>query len=365
MVGVLIRMRLWLLRHTLRGHTRAVMFVSGGAVVLAVAGIGVLVVSTDPAVLLPSSWAAAAVEALVVTARGGWVPVVGALAGATVLVVLLGRRMTTAPSARSRNTRAKAGTGRFLAGLPAGPVGAVAAKEIRTWWRDARRRSALLPSLLVGLALPVMPILAGRTDGLGDIGMMPYAGAVVAAFACLSSGNPYGLDGAALRHTLVMPAAIRADVRGRQLAWLLLVGPVVLLAAGALPAMTRRPDTYPCVLGLVAALLGGGSGLVVLFSVRATFPAPGRRAGSSTTEGVPGRGTGLSQVGMALALALLALPEVGLTLLGRVTGSMPVQWLAVPVGLGIGVLVWWWGGRLAVDRLAERGPELVDTVRTG
>lgn len=44
-------------------------------------------------------------------------------------------------------------------------------------------------------------------------------------FAC----NLYGFDGSALWLTLVTPGAERIDVRGRQLAWLIAIGPVAIL----------------------------------------------------------------------------------------------------------------------------------------
>ena len=128
--------------------------------------------------------------------------------------------------------------------LPATPAGAVIGKELRTWARDARRRMAVLSTVLVGVLITVGPLLGG------DGGPSVFGGLAMVAFGCLLAGNLYGMDGSALWHTLVVPGAERADVRGRQVAWLLVVGPVALVLALVLPAFSD-PGTYPWVLGLV------------------------------------------------------------------------------------------------------------------
>ena len=195
----------------------------------------------------------------------------------------------------------------------------------------------------------------------GDTGSLPFAPVVVVMFACLLAGNLYGMDGSALWHTLVAPGAERADVRGRQLAWLLVVGPVALVLALVLPAVSD-PRTYPWVLGLAPALLGGGAGLIVLLSVYAAYPMPDQRASPFASGGSPGLLRTLLQVGISLLLALVALPVVAVVVAGELAEVPAVTWLGVPVGIGLGVLTFWWWGALAARRLAARGPELLGQV---
>lgn len=299
----------------------------------------------------PSGWGTVAVTS-------SWPVALACVAGLVVVdVVLLAVwgvllvRRTTRVAATASAVRQRS----FGGLLPATPVGAVVGKELRTWARDARRRVAMLSTVLVGVVISVGPMLSG------DGGPSPFGGLALVAFGCLMAGNLYGMDGSALWHTLVAPGAERVDVRGRQLAWLLVVGPVALALAVVLPAVSE-PGTYPWVLGLAPALLGGGAGLTVLLSVYAGYPMPDQRASPFASGGSPGLLRTLLQLGISLLLAVAALPVVAVVVAGEVTGVPAVSWLGVPVGIGLGVLTFWWWGALAARRLASRGPELLGQV---
>ena len=304
---------------------------------------------------LPSGWGSVAVDA---AARGEWLLALGCVAGLLVVVAgllvawgaLLVRRTTrVAVNAGPTERRTRAGLGHRL---PATPIGAVAGKELRTWGRDARRRVSLLSMLILGVVIAVLPALSGD-----DTSSLPFAGLVVVTMGCLLAGNLYGMDGSALWHTLVVPGAEAVDVRGRQLAWLLIVGPVTLVLAIVLPGLTN-PATYPWVLGLAPALLGGGAGLVVVLSVFAGYPMPDQKANPFAAGGNAGLARVLQQIGIALLLVVVALPEIAIAWVL----PTPLSWLALPVGVGMGVLCWWWWGGLAQRRLAARGPELLAEV---
>jgi ABC-2 type transport system permease protein len=239
--------------------------------------------------------------------------------------------------------------------LPATPVGAVVGKELRTWTRDPRRRVALLSTVLVSAIFAAGPALYGSG------GPSPYAAVTLAAFGCLLAGNLYGLDGSGLWHTLVVPGAERADVRGRQVAWLLLVGPVALVLALVLPGVSD-PGAYPWVLALAPALLGGGAGLVVLLSVFAAYPMPSSQASPFAAGRNPGLLRMLQQLGITLLLAVVALPPAAVVFVGSRGGMPVVSWLGVPVGIAVGGVLFWWWGALAGRRLVSRGPEVLAEV---
>lgn len=306
---------------------------------------------------LPSGWGTVAVDA---AGRGDWAFVLGGVAGLAVLVtgllaawgVLLVRRSTrVAVNAGPARRRAGSGIGTRL---PATRIGAVAGKELRTWMRDARRRVALLSMLIVGMVVGVLPALSE-----GDTDSLPFVAFVVVMMGCLLAGNLYGMDGSALWHTLVVPGAEAADVRGRQLAWLLIVGPVTLVLALVVPGLTD-PEAYPWVLATAPALLGGGAGLVVVLSVFTAYPLPDQRANPFAAGGSPGVVRVLKQFGIVMLLVVVALPEGAVVWLGSAVPAM--RWLAPPLGIGVGVLCWWWFGRLAYRRLTDRGPEVLADV---
>lgn len=321
---------------------------------------------------LPSGWGPVAIRA---AADSRWGPVALLAAGMVVLLgvllvlysALLVRRTTRVAHSGQGSAQVGRAGGEARRGLlPATPVGAVAAKEVRTWWRDARRRVALVSTVIVGVVIAVVPAVSGlSSNGQSSTTSLPYVALIVAAFACMQAGNLYGFDGSALWQTLLTPGGERADVRGRQLAWLLIVAPVVVALAVIVPGVAGRSAAYPWVLGLAPALLGAGAGLIVLLSVFAAYPLPDQRKNTNpfASGGRPGCGRALLQLGMALLLVVAALPSAVLLLAGTLTEVDLLRWLATPVGVAVGAVLCWWWGRLAYQRLREQGPELFDLVR--
>ncbi|WP_157247782.1 hypothetical protein [Nonomuraea typhae] len=271
-------------------------------------------------------WALAALAVLVALLLGAWAALLNRRAGA-VRPSTRGRRPFTAASAR----------------------GAIVAKELRTWSRDLVRSHQTTFALSYAICFAASPLL------LGWNGLLPYAGPIFVVMAAAMAANLYGTDGTALWLTLMTPGA--GDVRGRQLAWFAAQAPVAIVVTVAFTAITGGP--WPLALALLAALLGGGAGLVPLISVYALVPGtdPHRRAGNPlrTSEDDSGL-TGLAY----LMLALVALTGVPAALIAFWYG-----WAGLAVGMLTGALCYWGLGRLAARRLRARGPELLDIMRTG
>ncbi|MBB4689371.1 hypothetical protein [Amycolatopsis jiangsuensis] len=315
--------------------------------------------------VLPSGWGTVAVRA---AGDGSWGTVGGLFAAmAAVLVVLVAAwgalltRQVTTPSFRGASrTRVKSEGARVRRGLlPPTPVGAVARKELHTWWRDARRRVALLSTVLIGVVITIAPTLSG-----GKSFLLPYFGVAMVFFACLQAGNLYGMDGSALWHTLVVPGAERADVRGRQLAWLVLVAPLALVLTAVLPGALGHAGAYPWLFGLLPALLGAGAGMLMLQSVFLAFPLPDQRRGGSpwSSGGRPGCTRVLLMFAAMVLLIVGALPVLALCVAGQLADLPFLQWLGVPAGIATGLALAWWWGAIAQRRLATHGPELLATV---
>ena len=77
--------------------------------------------------------------------------------------------------------------------------------------------------------------------------------------------------------TLLIPGSERADVRGRQLAWLALFAPMTLLLTAAGMAAGGRPDLWPGALAATSALLGGGAGPPPAVAIARPAPGPAPR----------------------------------------------------------------------------------------
>jgi ABC-2 type transport system permease protein len=325
--------------------------------------------------VLPSGWGAVAVAA---ADRSDWPVVLAALTGlaalsalllgawARLLPVTMRRSGGRAPRAARRRT-APSAAGRPTAWerlLPAGPTGAVVAKELRAWRRDPGRSLLLLLALLIsGLNLAVPAVAFDLPGGL------PWVGLAAALIVVMGAANLYGDDGTALWLTRMVPGVEGADVRGRQAAWLLVVTPVMVALTVSLTAVSGQGWAWPWVLATLPAMLGAAAGLGVLLSV--TRPVrqkdPNRRTGPFDTGDDPNAaGALIGQQYLLLVLAALAaVPAATLVLLGGLGGQPLLQAAGVVVGAATGVLLSWWGGRVAARRLTDRGAELMDLLHLG
>jgi ABC-2 type transport system permease protein len=320
--------------------------------------------------ILPSGWppvAAAAAD------RSDWLVVAAALLGLAGLsgllllawAALLQRNMRKGggPAARVGRRAARHPAGRFGL-LPASPTGAVVGKELRTWRRDAERTQILLLALLVSVLNVGVPALAW-----GARSLLPWVGLAAAVLASLRAGNAYGDDGTALWLTRMMPGTERADVRGRQAAWLLAVAPVMVVLTVALTALGGQVWGWPLAGAALPAVLAGTAGVGILVSV--AWPIrqkdPNRRTSPfdpSDDPNASGAAVGRGYLMMGL-VALTAVPGAALVLLGVARHQQAPQWAGVLAGLAVGALLYWWGGTVASRRLASRGAELMDLLRLG
>jgi len=304
-------------------------------------------VIADKLRLAPSGWPVVAIEA---AGRGDWALVVAAVAGLVALIaaalagwaLLLHRPVpqTVIRGARWRGWR------------PPTPLAAVLGKELRTWRRDMIRIHFLSFSLVYALTYTLLPLLINVTDYL------PMTGVFFAVLAVGSSAHLHSSDGTALWQTLLAPGAQRADIRGRQRAWLLVVAPpaIALTVVGLI--WHGRADMVPWAAGLLPLVLGGGVGLLILISVLMPMRIvdPHLRGNNPGSDGAGTAGI----VWLALlALTVLASPVLALLITGTVRHSELLRWSSVPVSVLLGILLAWGFGQLAITRLTRRGPELL------
>jgi ABC-2 type transport system permease protein len=325
--------------------------------------------------VLPSGWGAVAVAA---ADRSDWLLVAAALAGLAVLsglllaawAGLLSRTMRRPTGRAPRAARGPVPRG-VAAGppapwrlLPATPTGAVVGKELLVWRRDSGRTLLLLMALLIsGLNLAV-PAVAFSVPAL-----LPFFGLGVALIVSTGAANVYGEEGTALWLTRMLPGTEEADARGRQAAWLLAVAPALVVLAVVPTALSGQGWAWPWVLATLAAMLGATPGLMVWLSVASPVPEkdPHRRSGPYDTGDDPSTSSALAGHGylMLLLVVLAAAPCATLVVLGGLWQRPALQAAGVLVGIATGGLLYWWGGRVAARRLADRGAELMDLFRLG
>ncbi len=308
---------------------------------------------------LPSSWGLVAVQA---ADRSDWLLAAGSLAGlAAVVGVLLmawSRILGSPRTARVVIRGSRAGEPRTAPRLPAGGTGAVVIKELRAWWRDPVRWELFSVAPAWALITALLPLAFGETA------LLPWAAPATALMAAAVFANSYGRDGTALWLILLTPGAERQDVRGRQWAWLAVFAPATVLMAAILIPLSGEHWTWPWMLALLPALLGGGAGLMVWVGVTQLVPGPDpHRNRANPLEG--GESTAAQGLLVFFAGILPAVPAAAMVRAGMVQDNDLLLWGGVPVGIATGVLGAWLLGRIAYSHLEARGPELLYLMRTG
>jgi ABC-2 type transport system permease protein len=225
-----------------------------------------------------------------------------------------------------------------------GPVWAVAGRELRTWIRHPLRLQYLAFAIVYGALLAGLPMLADAEV------LVPWAGALTALWAAAMSAGLVGLDGTALWLPFTTPGGERAEVRGRALAWLLLVTPVAVLLTVAGVLVAPAIDPLPAI-AVLPAVLGAGATVPVWVSLLRVRPVPDPRHPTSADNP-----TDIISVLVASGAGLLA-AAAPLALL--VWGPDELRWLAPLLGLATGAAAWFGGAWLADDRLASRGAEVL------
>ena len=297
--------------------------------------------------IAPSGWGLAAVEA---TGQGDHLMAVANLGGLAVLAAVMFVAWSALLVRRTTATRTGVRPRRLLSASTA--ESAATDKELRSWTRDLMYGHRVVFAIAYGLFFCLMPLAVGSN------GMLPWAGAAAVIMGGSMFSNLYGADGTAFWLTLMVPRSALRDIRARQRAFLLAFSPPVVLIT-VLLAWWAGTDTWPIVLSVVPALLGGAAGLIVLASVYAAVPTTDahKRSGNPLSSGEnESETTGVGYV-MLLLVSLTATPALLV--------SLTAGWWGIPAGFASAVLAWWSFGRLAAARLDQRGPELLTLLRHG
>ena len=252
-----------------------------------------------------------------------------------------------------------------LPGLPPTRTGALIARELRYWWRDAKRRAnltavaviAVMAPLLAGFGrLQVEPGSAGVSLGMSQLGRTStlLVMAFVGAFASSMLANQFGFDGTAYAAHVTAAVPGRAELRARTAAHAVLTVPVIV-AAGAVLALILD-DPLSAVGGVGASFAGYGAGAAVslFLSVLAPYPLP---EGSNPFATASGTGIAKSLLALVAVVAALLICTPLLLLATALGEGWP--WVAVPAGAGYGLAAVALATYLAGDLLDHRATEVL------
>nr|WP_221286495.1 hypothetical protein [Cellulomonas hominis] len=293
-------------------------------------------------------------------ADGAWLAALGrlavALASLAALVVVWDRALSAALERPEGGARVARSTGLgFLGRLPATPTGAVVARCLTYWVRDARYAAAVA---VVPVLVLLLWFLGRGTDAL------LAAGPVVAFVMGWALSADVSYDHTAFWTHVAAPIEGRVDRTGRAVAGLLVGTVVVLVVALVALAVTARWDAAAPVLGVSLGVLTTALGTSSVYSARVVYPVPKPGESPFTTPQGTSFAVMVSQwVGM-LVLGALCLPGVGLGVAGIVTGHPLPTVLAAVVGPAVGVVVLVAGIRIGARIYDRRAPELLQTIRS-
>ena len=262
--------------------------------------------------------------------------------------------LLVAPQRRERESN-RVGLGWF-GRLPDSPAGAIAARSITYWIRDARYHTALLAVPAAPLLFVIVLAVAG-VPGL-VLALIPVP--VMCLFLSWLTHNDVSNDNSAVWLHLASNTSGWADRLGR-LAPALVIGiPLIAIGSPISAAISGAEGALPSLIGVSSSLLFAGLGLSSVLSAR--FPYPSVRPGDSpfAQPQASGTGAGLIQSVSLVATIALSVPALWFALQGLLhpgVGGWSLTSLLVGAVmglalLGLGVI---WGGHI----FSRRAPELL------
>jgi ABC-2 type transport system permease protein len=239
--------------------------------------------------------------------------------------------------------------------LPRSAFGALAAREIRYWWRDARRRAGIITFTVVGFFLPILTVS-------GSGGSLPLAGVTlvfVAAVVAISLANQFGYDHSAYAAHLVIGVPGRVELAARTAGFSAYAMPVLILIASVVSIVAGRPAGAPVLIAMVLAGYGTALAVVLPISVLAAFPIP-----QTSSPFAMSSGSGAAK-GLLTFVAMLGTVVVTVPLhLGWLLPGGAWLWAGPVIALGFGAAVFWLSLRVTAPVLDRRAPELLTVVST-
>ncbi|WP_394769020.1 hypothetical protein [Lacisediminihabitans sp.] len=260
--------------------------------------------------------------------------------------------MLVTPQRESRK-RAYVGLGWFDR-MPGTPAGAIAARSITYWLRDARYHTSLV-------AIPVAPIvfvLALSVAGVpwNVLALIPVP--AMCLFLSWAIHNDVAYDNTAIWLHVASNVSGWADRLGRVVPALIIGVPLVFIGSPIAASFYGDWAVLPSLIGVSACILLAGLGFSSVISAR--FPYPSVRPGDSPFNQPQASGTaaGLIQSLSFFAAIIVSMPALAFAALGLFVnpawhvGSLVAGLLIGLAALVLGIL---WGGTI----FSRRGPELL------
>jgi ABC-2 type transport system permease protein len=239
--------------------------------------------------------------------------------------------------------------------FPRTPTGAIAARSLTYWTRDARYSTSLLVIPLIPFFMVVALLIAGMN--LQALALLPVP--VMCLFLSWSVHNDVAFDNTALWLHLSTSTTGRADRWGRVIPVLVVGVPLIVIGSFLSAWIFGEWIIFASLVGVSASILFSGLGLSSIMSAR--FPYPAVRPGDSPfaqPQGVSSPAGPIQAVSF-FAIISLSLPALSLAVMGLIYED---GWhvAAFVVGVSIGLIALFGGLAVGARVYDRRTSELLE-----
>ena len=261
-----------------------------------------------------------------------------------------------APPARG-GRKVAAGKIGWFGRLPTGGTGASWARSLTYWIHDPRYLRQLITVPLV----PVLVVFWARGDTTNTF--IAFSATFVAFVLGIVPYADVSYDGTAFGTIVATGVRGRQDRLGRMLAAATVGLPLVVLTAIITIAITGDWNLAPAIVGSAIGMLLTAYGVCAVSSAYLLVPVPA--AGDNPFKRVPGATFSifLGFLAVWILAAVLAAPEIILAILTVATGDALFGWLALVVGVVLGVVFFILGVGIGGRIFDRTAPSLLQRVR--
>lgn len=238
--------------------------------------------------------------------------------------------------------------------LPASPTGAIAARSLSYWSRDARYRVALAVIPVVPIVMVIVLMIAGVPSEI--IAWIPVP--VMCLFLGWSAHNDIAHDSTAFWAHVSAHTPGRDDRWGRAIPALVLGIPLAVVGSIISVAVTSNWAALPGFIGLSLGVLFAGVGISSVVSAAAPYPAV--LPGNSPFAQPQAMGTtgALAQSISFSAILVSVIPTVIAIVVAHSSGA-GWYWLALIIGVILGFVLLYGGIKVGGRIVARHSPELL------
>ena len=255
---------------------------------------------------------------------------------------------------RQAQARTYVGLGWFDV-FPRTPTGAIAARSLTYWVRDARYSTSLLVIPLIPIFMIVALLIAGMN--LQALALLPVP--VMCLFLSWSVHNDVAFDNTALWLHLSTSTSGRADRWGRVIPVLVVGVPLIIVGSFVSAWVFGQWIVFASLVGVSSSILFAGLGLSSIMSAR--FPYPAVRPGDSPFAQPQGSSSpaGPIQAVSFFAIVALSFPALTFAVLGLLYGDA-WHYASLATGLLLGLAALFGGLAIGARVYNRRTSELLE-----